>query len=201
MKKDSSGGKAANAGASRARRGNMLLDDIESAWLRERPDLDLSINGTLLRIERIATYMQEARLHGVAKRSGLQAGELFVLLALRRSGKPYELRPTDLFRALYVTSGAMTKRVARLQEGKFIVRVSAKDDGRSELVRLTAKGLATADRGITEIASVVLQWKIESGLTDQEIAVLDRSLRKLLTVMTVEPSAVSKPSVRKRRAS
>jgi hypothetical protein len=56
---------------------------------------------------------------------------------------------------LLVTSGAMTKRVARLQAGGFIFRVSANDDGRSELVRLTAKGLATADRGITAIAAMM----------------------------------------------
>jgi DNA-binding MarR family transcriptional regulator len=197
MKTDNSG---RNTAASRAQPGNILLDDIESAWLRERPDLDLSINGTLLRIERIADYIQKGRLHGISRRSGLQPGELYVLFALRRAGKPYELRPTDLFRALYVTSGAMTKRVARLQEGGLIRRVSANDDGRSELVRLTAKGLAASDRGIEEIASVVLQWKIKSGLTDQEIAVLDRSLRKLLSVKTIEPSAGSKRSTGKRRA-
>jgi len=98
------------------------------------------------------------------------------------SGKPYELRPTDLFRSLLVTSGAMTKRVARLQDGGFVFRVSANDDGRSELVRLTAKGLTTADRGIAEIAEVVESVREASGLTRAEIAALDRSLRKLLAV-------------------
>ena len=31
-------------------------------------------------------------------------------------GRPYEQRPTDLFRSFLVTSGAMTKRLARLQD-------------------------------------------------------------------------------------
>ena len=158
-----------------------LYDDIEAAWLRQRPDLDLAMACTLLRLERV-NQLHERRVQEISKTVGLHTGELHVLLALRRSGKPYELRPTDLFRSLLVTSGAMTKRVARLQDGGFVFRVSANDDGRSELVRLTAKGLTTADRGIAEIAEVVESVREASGLTRAEIAALDGSLRKLLAV-------------------
>jgi DNA-binding MarR family transcriptional regulator len=158
-----------------------LYDDIEAAWLQQRPDLDLAMACTLLRLERV-NQLHERRVQEISKTVGLHTGELHVLLALRRSGKPYELRPTDLFRSLLVTSGAMTKRVARLQDGGFVFRVSANDDGRSELVRLTAKGLTTADRGIAEIAKVVESVREASGLTRAEIATLDRSLRKLLAV-------------------
>ena len=158
-----------------------LYDDIEAAWLQQRPDLDLAMACTLLRLERVNQF-HERRVQEISTTVGLHTGELHVLLALRRSGKPYELRPTDLFRSLLVTSGAMTKRVARLQDGGFVFRVSANDDGRSELVRLTAKGLTTADRGIAEIAKVVESVREASGLTRAEIATLDRSLRKLLAV-------------------
>jgi DNA-binding MarR family transcriptional regulator len=190
----------ARSNAATVRKGDAIYDDIESAWLTERPDLDLAVACTLLRMER-ANHLHEARVQAISKTVGLHTGELRVLLALRRSGKPYELRPTDLFRALLVTSGAMTKRVARLQEGGFVLRVSANDDGRSELVRLTAKGFALADRGITEIARVVEQVTIESGLTEQEIAVLDRSVRKLLNVKTIKLAKPAKRVSVKRRAS
>ncbi|MFB9262668.1 MarR family winged helix-turn-helix transcriptional regulator [Bradyrhizobium erythrophlei] len=176
---------AVPVGKPTSRPDSSLYDDIEAAWLEQRPDLDLATACTLLRLERV-NQLHEMRLQEISKTVGLQTGELYVLLALRRSGKPYELRPTDLFRALLVTSGAMTKRVARLQEGGFILRVSANDDGRSELVRLTAKGLATADRGITEIAKVVESVTEASGLSKAEIAMLDRCLRKLLAVKTVK---------------
>jgi DNA-binding MarR family transcriptional regulator len=161
------------------------IESIESAWHEQRPDLDLTMAYTLLRVERV-NRLHEIRLEEISKTVGLLTGELFVLLALRRSGKPYELRPTDLFRALLVTSGSITKRVTRLQAGGFILRVSANDDRRSELVRLTAKGLATADRGITEIAKVVGRVTEASGLTKAEIATLDRYLRKLLAAKTVK---------------
>jgi DNA-binding MarR family transcriptional regulator len=162
-----------------------LYDDIETAWQQQRPDLDLVMACTLLRLERV-NQLHEMRVQEISETIGLQTGELHVLLALRRSGKPYELRPTDLFRTLLVTSGAVTKRVARLQEGGFILRVSANDDGRSELVRLTAKGLVTADRGIAEIAKGTRVVAEESGLTRADINALDRALRKLLTVTTVK---------------
>ena len=185
MKKKSVSRGAETAAKQAPKPDSTLYDDIEAAWLEQRPDLDMATACTLLRLERV-NQLHEKRLQEISRTVGLQTGELYVLLALRRSGKPYELRPTDLFRALLVTSGAMTKRVARLQKGGLILRVSANDDGRSELVRLTAKGLATADRGITEIAKVVENVTEASGLTKAEIAMLDRCLRKLLSVKTVK---------------
>lgn len=158
-----------------------IYEDIEAAWAEQRPDLDMAMACTLLRLERV-NQLHDMRVQEISNKVGLNTGDLHVLLALRRSGKPYELRPTDLFRTLLITSGAVTKRVARLQEAGFILRVSANDDGRSELVRLTARGLAVADRGITEIAKGVERVKKESGLTDAEVATLDRCLRKLLSV-------------------
>ena len=164
-----------------------LFDDIESAWRAERPDLDMAVACTLLRLARV-NQLHEMRVQMISDELGLNTGDLHVLLALRRSGKPYELRPTDLFRALLVTSGAITKRVARLQAAGLVLRVSANDDGRSELVRLTAKGQAIADRGINEIAKGVARVKEESGLTNEEISTLDICLRKLLKV---QPKKIS----------
>jgi DNA-binding MarR family transcriptional regulator len=194
------GGAGPNAGATRSKPDETFLDDIQMTWRAERPDLDLAVACTLLRLEH-ATHWHKVRTEAISKAIGLQTGELYVLLALRRAGKPYELRPTDLFRALLVSSAAMTKRVVALQKGGFIVRVSASDDGRSELVRLTPKGRAAADRGITDISRVVEQVVIESGLTNQELDVLDRCLRKLLNVKTVELTKEVKKVATKRRAS
>lgn len=183
--KKTTGRRPASAEQPARRRGReTIYDDIESAWLIERPDLDLKIACTLLRMER-ANLMHVARVQAISQAIGLVTGDLHVLLALRRSGKPYELRPTDLFRTLLVTSGAMTKRVARLQEARLISRVSANDDGRSELVRLTAKGLTIADRAISVIARTVKHVAAECQLTEHEIDVMDRVSRKLLSVKTV----------------
>jgi DNA-binding MarR family transcriptional regulator len=184
--KKTNGRRSASVDQSAQRRGRETIsDDIESAWLIERPDLDLKVACTLLRMER-ANLMHGARVRAISSAIGLVTGDLHVLLALRRSGRPYELRPTDLFRTLLVTSGAMTKRVARLHEAKLISRVSANDDGRSELVRLTAKGLAIADRAISDIAQTVTRVTDECQLTEHEIDVMDRAFRKLLSVKAIK---------------
>ncbi|MBR0873226.1 MarR family transcriptional regulator [Bradyrhizobium tropiciagri] len=164
-----------------------IYDTIEAAWAVQRPELDLELVCTLLRLDGV-NQQQKSRGEEISRAVGLSLSDLYLLLALRRSGKPYEMRPTDLFRALLVTSAAVTKRVAKLQDEGFILRVSASDDGRSELVRLTAKGLATADRGIAEIARDVAYTKAESGLTRAELAVLDHCLRKLLLAGAKKPS-------------
>lgn len=85
---------------------NTLYEDIESAWLEPRPDLDMAMACTLLRLERV-NQLHEMRVQEISNKVDLNTGDLHVLLALRRSGKPYELRPTDLFRNLLITSGAV----------------------------------------------------------------------------------------------
>src|SRR5580704_16441347 len=83
--------------------------DIAKTWAKERPELDpldYLLPIYLLRIARIVERSADQR----ARRSfGISSAELRVLLALRRAGGNYSRRPTDLFRALLVTSGAITK--------------------------------------------------------------------------------------------
>src|ERR1700745_1654519 len=43
-----------------------LYDDIEAAWLAQRPDLDLAAACTLLRLERV-NQLHELRLQDIAK--------------------------------------------------------------------------------------------------------------------------------------
>lgn len=74
--------------------------------LQPRPDLDMAMACTLLRLERV-NQLHEMRVQEISNKVDLNTGDLHVLLALRRSGKPYELRPTDLFRNLLITSGAV----------------------------------------------------------------------------------------------
>jgi hypothetical protein len=49
--------------------------------------------------------MTRDKVMPVLARHGLDSGEFYVLAALRRAGPPYALRPTELFRALMVSSG------------------------------------------------------------------------------------------------
>jgi len=158
---------------------NDEIDDIVQAWQRARPDLDFRLMSLVLRIPRF-TY---AFRHNVEKMTGsahVKSGDLFVLLALRRAVPDCALRPTDLFRTLLVTSGAMTKRVDRLATKGFVERVADPDDRRSSLVRLTRSGRELADRAVLHIARMTNQLLPDSRESREAYAVADDVVRRML---------------------
>lgn len=158
------------------------LDRISEVWAAERPDIDFWLAGFFLRIE-YAHVLHDRRVAVVAREAGVNVGELHVLLALRRNGAARAMRPTDLFRDLLITSGAITKRLDRLKAGGLIERVAAEDDRRSELVRLTAAGRRIADAAITRISTSLSKIVEASGVTRQELEVADSCFRRLITNM------------------
>jgi DNA-binding MarR family transcriptional regulator len=76
-----------------------------------------------------------------------------LMLALRRSGPPYVKRPTDLFRALLVTSGAITKKVDRLVEAGYVERLPDPSHSGGFLVHLTKKGLQVVELAVEHLAN------------------------------------------------
>jgi DNA-binding MarR family transcriptional regulator len=150
--------------------------DIATSWARERPDLDpldylLSIY--LLRIGRIIDRVGSKQWERIF---GLSGAEIRVVLALRRAGGDYAMRPTDLFRALLVTSGAITKKVDRMSAAGLVRRIN-KGGLR---VQLTTKGKQVADKAMTEIARSSLLSRTRVSLSGQERKLLARLCEKLL---------------------
>ena len=70
-----------------------------------------------------------------------QYEEFDVLAALRRSGAPYALTPTDLYEAAMISAGSMTNRIDRLERAGFVQRGPNPADRRGTLVALTGTGL------------------------------------------------------------
>src|SRR5919198_6684207 len=104
-------------------------------WQREAPELDRSPMGVVGRISRLAQLLQ-GELESVFAQHGVTGGEFDVLASLRRAGRPYRLTPTELSKALMVTSGGMTKRLAALEERELIRREPDPNDRRSTAVAL-----------------------------------------------------------------
>jgi DNA-binding MarR family transcriptional regulator len=121
------------------------VDRVVDQWADVRPDLDTAPMALLARLGRAAAYADAEINEGLAA-FGLTRASWDVLASLRRSGEPYRLSPTTLYRGLMRTSGAMTHRLARLQQAGLIRRVADPGDSRSRLVELTPKGLALVDR-------------------------------------------------------
>lgn len=121
------------------------FDDVMSSWQRELPSHDLT--GMLLAIglTRMGRIIDADFDRRTKRDFDIGGAEMRVLLALRRAGHPYARRPTDLFRALLISSGAITKQVDRLAAKDLVVRSPDPLHGGGFLIRLTPKGLKTAN--------------------------------------------------------
>ncbi|MFJ6540658.1 MarR family winged helix-turn-helix transcriptional regulator [Streptomyces sp. NPDC091385] len=122
---------------------------IQEEWRRERPDLDVSPQGVIGRLHRLADRLTE-ELCLVYRRYGLGEGEFDVLCALRRAGAPYERAPGELAAHTMVTTGAMTKRIDRLERAGLVTRRRSGDDQRGRIVALTEPGRKLIDEAFTD---------------------------------------------------
>jgi len=125
-------------------------DSIEvflSQWKKERPDLDPWPVGILGRTQRITAHLQARAARWLAP-LGLSWESFSLLLALRRSGPPFELRPTEIYRESLLSSGAITNRVDRVERKGWVKRFDSPGDRRGVIVRLTPAGRAIADKAI-----------------------------------------------------
>ncbi|MCK7623272.1 MarR family transcriptional regulator [Streptomyces sp. RS10V-4] len=122
---------------------------IQAAWARERPDLDVTPLAVIGRLHRVGALLTD-RLCVVYRRYGLSEGEFDVLAALRRAGEPYERAPGELAAHTMVTTGAMTKRIDRLERDGLVTRRRSATDGRGRVVALTEAGRALIDRAFTD---------------------------------------------------
>lgn len=120
------------------------VDRIVAQWARERPELDTGPMEVIGRIHRLADIL-EAELRTVFATEGLGNGEFDVLATLRRAGSPYALSPSEITASAMVTSGAVTKRVDRLERAGLVKRTRDDADGRGRRVRLTDRGLRVTD--------------------------------------------------------
>lgn len=157
--------------------GGDAVDRIIGQWLRERPDLDPTAKAVTGRIVRLASLIQR-RFAEVFSDLGLGEGDYGLLAALRRSGEPFQLTPTQLARAQMMTSGGMTAVIDRLERQSLVRRVPNPDDRRGSLVRLSAKGRRTIDEAMALHATV--EHELVSGLTKREREQLGGLLRALL---------------------
>lgn len=126
------------------------VDELVAAWHRERPDLDVSPLEVLSRVTRLARHLDRARSQSFA-RHGLETWEFDVLVALRRSGTPYELSPGRLLQQTLVTSGTMTNRIDRLTARELVERHPDPADRRGVMVRLTSAGADKCDAALNDL--------------------------------------------------
>ncbi|WNI19436.1 MarR family winged helix-turn-helix transcriptional regulator [Actinacidiphila sp. ITFR-21] len=154
------------------------ISRIQAEWARERPDLDVAPQGVIGRLHRIGVLLTE-QLCLVYRRYGLSEGEFDVLAALRRAGDPFERAPGELAAHTMVTTGAMTKRVDRLEAAGLVTRRRAADDGRGRVVALTRAGRDLVDRAFAD--HMANERRLLDALTPDEAARLEPLLTAWLS--------------------
>ena len=153
------------------------IDQILEQWRQESPQFDVSalaVTGRVLRIARLLEKHREA----VLAKYGLSIWSFDVLATLKRQGAPYQLKPTDLYDLLMLSSGAMTNRIDRLEQDGIVTRLRDPGDRRSVIVQLTPKGIHLADTVMPVLFEQ--EQNLLAQFTNTEVRSLTTLLRKFL---------------------
>ena len=109
-----------------------------------------------------------------------------MLATLRRQGPPYQLKPTELYKWLMLSSGAMTNRIDRLEKDKLVTRLRDPDDRRSVIVQLSDAGVERIDTVMPVLFEREKQFLAD--LSQTETADLIALLRQFLSTVDQQVS-------------
>ena len=154
-----------------------LIDELLHGWESTRPDLEFAPMALFARCNRFVTLSMR-QLEATLADHGLSVGEFDVLSALRRSGEPFMLKPSELADRVMVTRAGITTRVDKLEENGFVERRRDPNDRRSEPIVLTKTGRRLVDGAL--VAYLDNQTQLFSGLKPAQQRQLDSLLRRLL---------------------
>ena len=152
------------------------VDRIVSQWETERPDLDVSPVEIFGRIARVDMLLGKF-VNDFLTQHNLTLGLFDVLTALRRSGQPYKLKPSDLADMTMLTSGGITGRLDQLEELGFVERTSDKQDRRVMFAQLTHEGLSLIDTVIE--AHFTREAEVLEGIPKSDQLALTELLKTL----------------------
>lgn len=172
------------------------IKDLLSTWESVRPDLDLSEFLLGIVMNRMGRMLEAAFDRMCRSNFGISGPDMRVLFALRRIGEPHALRPTDLFRAVLVTSGAITKQVDRLQSLGLVERRPDPEYAAGFQVHLTPKGCKVADSATEELVRHSLLGEalktLPEGIRASGTAFMYQLLEALENAALAEPPAPGK---------
>jgi len=157
-----------------------FVDLIVEQLVAELPQAGAEAVAPIARFGRLNGLLRKAVVDCIGEHE-LRESEYNVLAALRRSGAPYQLAPSDVSRGMLFTSGGLTPVLDRLENRGLIKREPDAVDRRKLKVQLTPAGMALHEEafdsyvGIATELTDVLSPKQKEQLNDL-LRVLLRSL-------------------------
>lgn len=109
---------------------------------------------------------------------GLTWAQFVTLVALRSEPPPHRLSPTELYDAVQVSSGGLTKLIFGLNESGLLRRLQNKEDRRSRPVQLTQKGKRLVEQIVDQLVEINTE-SFKSALSEEEMEDLAALLIKL----------------------
>lgn len=157
------------------------VDALVPGW--ERDQIPASLIAALelsKRISRIGGLFEQATKAELAE-LGLTYAEFDVLAALHRAGPPHRLKPSELSKALFLTSGGTSNVLQRLETAGYVERAANPGDARSRWVQLTAEGRSVVVTALT--ASGRAHAEVMSGVPEESVRQAADALREVLLVI------------------
>ncbi|MEU7832084.1 MULTISPECIES: MarR family transcriptional regulator [unclassified Nonomuraea] len=109
---------------------------------------------------------------------GLTYAEFDVLAALARTGPPHQLKPSELSKGLYLTSGGTSNVLQRLTASGYVERAANEGDARSRWVQLTPEGLRLANTAL-EVSGKAHE-EVMAGVPEETVRKAADALREVL---------------------
>jgi len=162
-----------------------LVDLIVARLQSELPEAGAEAIAPIARFSRLTACLRKPVFDAMAPHE-LSEAEYNVLAALRRSGAPYYLAPSEVSRSLLFTSGGLTPVLDRLERRGLVRREPDEADRRKLKVRLTPEGMALHAKALD--SHVEVSKKLMAALSPDQLEQLNDLLRVLLLSFD-EPAA------------
>lgn len=153
------------------------VDALAAVWERHLPPSTVAALELTKRISRIGMIFSQS-LGAELAELGLTYAEFDVLAALFRSGP---MKPSELSRSLFLTSGGISNVLQRLTAAGYVERSANPGDARSKLVQITDEGRAIARTALD--ASVRSCEEVTSGVPEESVRRAADALREILVVV------------------
>ena len=151
------------------------VDLLLKQWQEVKPNIDCSPMAVIGRLARINSLMMKG-LNPIFEEVELSHVEFDILASLRRN--KVKMTPTELYKGLMLSSGAMSTRLDNLVHRGLIERQLSEHDRRSCTVELTASGIKLIDRAVA--AHVANEKQLLAPLNQSEQKKLAALMRKWL---------------------
>jgi DNA-binding MarR family transcriptional regulator len=129
------------------------------------------------RVSRLALRHEQA-MKAALSELDLTYAEFDVLAALRRAGGP--LRPSELTKSLFLTSGGTSNVLQRLTAAGYVAREANAEDARGRWVRLTPSGESVTDKAMA--TSTRVHEDLLAGIPDTSIREAADALREITAI-------------------